>query len=221
MKKKIFVSIFLGSMCLIFLTLGPVLASVASYDSSEKQTSRINNFKPEKEVIASNEVRKSDADINLRRPDERIGNEIISVAKDLGITTEDKSIEQIQNEIKIVLVKQQAEKEGITTEGKDDATLITEVRSAYEEKVNKEEEENKVDPNELRVWHKSKEEEFRENAKDKGIEVEGKSNFDIYKELNKDEILKKAKELGIDVTGKSIDEILNEAKEIPESKNNN
>ncbi len=216
MKKKILISMLFGSVALIPFTLIPVLASVNTSNSSDIQ--KITSNKNQTQIVTAKQIEKNDIIPSLRRPTENINDKILTVSKNLGITREDKNIEQIQHEIKKELMKQKATEKGISTQGKDEETISNELNAAYEEEKEKQEDKNKSTNGNHRLWHSEKEEEFKKDAEEKGINVEGKSSFEIYVELNKEDILKKAEDLGIEVKGKSIDEIIKEAKDILQDK---
>ena len=172
-----------GSVALVPFTLIPVLASVNTSDSSDVQ--KITSNKNQTQIVTSKQ--------SLRRPTENTNDKVLTFSKNLGITIEDKNIEQIQHEIKEELMKQKAIEKGIFTQGKDEETISNELKAVYEEE--KEKDQNISTTENHRPWYSEKEEKFKKDAEEKGINMEGKSSFEIYVELNKEDILKKQRTL--------------------------
>jgi len=200
MKKGIVITGIIVVLCLGSTQLIPVLASedtdidvkqerevlVPSDDTRVKDSSM-----NEQENETTEETTTSDSTSDLRsqaRESEQFDNYTNNLAKDLGIKTEGKDSEEIQAEIRSIMLQEKAKEAGIEVDGKSEEALITELKETYREKTELiKPSSNKYE--ELRMKPDSRRKQILETAKSHGIETEG-NEFDAVVEELKTVLLK-------------------------------
>lgn len=144
---------------------------------------------------------------------ENISEMILTEAKDLGIETEGKELEEIAKEVRETNIKNEAKELGIETDGKEIRELVKEISETNIKNKAKElgiETKGK----ELKEIAKEVSETLIKNeAKKLGIETEGKELKELAKEIRETHIKNEAKELGIETAGKELNEIAKEVHE--------